>query len=268
MSKPFFSYLLLKLVEAGKFDLDKSLVDYLAEDYVIDDPQHRLITARMAMTHSSGLPNWRAGGWRSGSTMSLAFEPGTKFRYSGEGFLMLQRAVEKHSGTDLDTLSLERLINPLGLKNTRYVWDDRFALRSSCGHDRDGGVKAERKYYSDANAAYSLYTSTADYARFLVEIMSEDRTGAHSISAKMRSQMLFPGIHREDRDADWGLGWGLKSVDGRQQVFHSGSNGTGFRCYSEFCPETGEGLVIMSNAIGGKELWQAVVDQWHEPLVR
>lgn len=264
MSKPFFSYLLLKLVEKQRFALDKPLVNYLAEDYTVDDPQHRLITARMAMTHSSGLPNWRAGGWRSGSPMSLAFEPGTGFRYSGEGFLMLQRAVEKHCRTDLDTLSLQYLIKPLELKNTRYVWDHSFTLRSSCGHDRDGSVKTQRKYYSDANAAYSLYTSAADYARFLVEIMKEDRTGAHSISAKMRSQMLLPGIDREDLEADWGLGWGLKSVDGRQQAFHSGSNGTGFRCYSEFCPETGEGLVIMSNAVGGKELWQAVVEAWHE----
>jgi D-aminopeptidase len=263
MSKPFFSYLLLKLVEEGEFDLDKPLVDYLAEDYVVDDPRHRLISARMSMTHSSGLPNWRSGGWRNGSPMSLAFEPGTKFRYSGEGFLMLQRAVEKHFASGLDTLSLERLIKPLKLTNTRYVWDDRFTLRSSCGHDRDGNAKTRRKYYSDANAAYSLYTSAADYARFLVEIMSEDRSGTHSISARMSSQMLAPGIHRDDQDADWGLGWGLKSVDGRQQVYHSGSNATGFRCYSEFCPETGDGLVIMSNAIGGKELWQAVIEQWH-----
>jgi CubicO group peptidase (beta-lactamase class C family) len=236
MSKPFFSYLLLKLVEEEKFGLDKPLVDYLAEDYLKDDPRHRLITARMTMTHSSGLPNWRTGGWRSGSPLSLAFEPGTKFRYSGEGFLMLQRAVEKHFESDLDTLSLERLIKPLELTNTRYVWDDRFTLRSSCGHDRDGSVKTRRKYYTDANAAYSLYTSAADYARFLVEIMSVDRSASHSISEKTRAIMLASGSHREDQDADWGLGWGLKSVDDRQQVFHSGSNGTGFRCYCEFCP--------------------------------
>ena len=267
MSKPFFSYLVLKLVEEGKFDLDKPLTDYLAADSLKDDPRHRHISARMSMTHSSGLPNWRPGGWRSGSPLSLAFMPGKTFRYSGEGFLMLQRAVEQHLKTGLDALSLVRLIKPLKLTNTRYVWDDRFTLRSSCGHDRNGVVKTQREYYADANAAYSLYTSAADYGRFLVEILSEDRSGSQSISAKMRAEMLAPGSHRQDQDADWGMGWGLRSVDGRRQVYHSGANGTGFRCYSEFCPETGDGLVIMSNAIGGTELWQAVVDQWHEPPV-
>ncbi|HIE99124.1 MAG: P1 family peptidase [Fuerstiella sp.] len=267
MSKPFFAYLLLKLVEEGEFDLNKPLVEYLEADYLKDEPRHRQITARMTLTHSSGLPNWRAGGWRSGSPLSLAFDPGTDFRYSGEGFLMLQRTVEKHLKTDLDTLSLERLIKPLALSNTRYVWDDRFTLRSSCGHDRTGIVKTQRKYYADANAAYSLYTSAADYAKFLVEIMKEDRGRSHSLSAQMRAEMLAVGSHREDQNADWGLGWGLRSVDGRRQVYHSGSNGTGFRCYSEFFPETGDGLVIMSNAVGGKELWQALIDQWHKPPV-
>ncbi|MDG2127927.1 MAG: P1 family peptidase [Fuerstiella sp.] len=264
MSKPFFSYLLLMLVEDGEFELDKPLVDYLVADYVKDDTRHRRITARMTLTHSSGLPNWRAGGWRSDSPLSLAFEPGTNFRYSGEGFLMLQRAVERKLKTNLDSLSLDRLIKPLELTNTRYVWDDRFTLRSSCGHDRDGVAKTTRKYYADANAAYSLYTSAADYARFLVEIMKEDRSASYSISAEMRAQMLAPDSHRKDQDADWGLGWGLKTVADRQRVYHSGSNGTGFRCYSEFSPETGDGLVIMSNAIGGKELWQTVVHQWHD----
>ncbi len=264
MSKQFFAYLLLKLVDEGTFDLDKPLVEYLDADYINDDVRHRRITARMTLTHTSGLPNWRAGGWRSATPLSLDFEPGTEFRYSGEGFLMLQRAVEKHFQSDLDTLSRERLVKPLKLRNSRYVWDDRFTLRSSCGHDGNGVVKTQRSYYADANAAYSLYTSAVDYARFLVEIMREDRSPSHSLSAKMRAEMLAVGSHRADQNADWGLGWGLGSVDGRRQVYHSGSNGTGFRCYGEFFPETGDGLVIMSNAVGGKELWQAIIDQWHE----
>ncbi|MCP4782377.1 MAG: serine hydrolase [Fuerstiella sp.] len=267
MSKPFFSYLLLKLVEEKKIDLDKPLVDYRAADNINDDSRHREITARMTLTHTSGLPNWRAGGWRSGSPLSLGFDPGTKFRYSGEGFLLLQRAVEEHLKTDLDSLSLACLVRPLELRNTRYVWDDRFTLRSSCGHDRDGDVKSQRKYYADANAAYSLYTSAADYAKFLVEIMKEDRGQSHSLSAKMRAEMLAVGSHREDQNADWGLGWGLRLADGRRQVYHSGSNGTGFRCYSEFFPDSGDGLVIMTNAVGGKELWQTIIDQWHNTPV-
>ncbi len=263
MSKPFYAYMFLKLVEQDKVELDHPLVDYLGEDYLVDQPRHRQITAEMVLSHTSGLPNWRKSGWRSGGPMSLAFDPGTTFRYSGEGFLMLQRAVEKKMEKGFDELSRENLIGPLELKNTRYIWDERLMVRASCGHDRDGRVKPNRNYYDSANAAYSLYTSAEDYAQFLVEILKSDRSSAHSLSGQTLTKMLSPVSHREDQDADWGLGWGLKMVNGQRQVYHSGSNGSGFRCYSEFFPDTGDGLVIMTNAISGKELWQAVVDQWH-----
>ncbi|MFP6763027.1 MAG: P1 family peptidase, partial [Planctomycetaceae bacterium] len=265
MSKPFFAYMLLKLVEQKQFDLETPLVKYLKFDYLANDRRHRSITAGMTLTHTSGLPNWRAGGWRSRSPLSLRFDPGTDFRYSGEGFLMLQRALEKALKSDLDTLSMQRLIRPLNLDNTRFVWNDRFTLRSSCGHDRSGQVKTSRRYYDQANAACSLYTSAEDYAHFLVEVLRKDRSGTHSISAEMRSRMLTAVSRREDQAADWGLGWGLRTIRGRQMVYHSGANGTGFRCYSEFFPDSGHGLVIMTNAIGGQELWKTVIDQWHRP---
>ena len=275
MSKPFFAYMLLAAVEQQNFDLDKPLVDYLGADYIDGDPRHRTITARMALSHTTGLPNWRRGGWRSDSPMSLAFTPGTKFRYSGEGFLMLQRAVEKLTDVELDRFSQQKLINPLGLRHTRYVWDDRLMAHAACGHDRDGKVKPERKYYDRANAAYSLYTTAEDYARFIVEVLQAKRPSAaekkqptpsksstHTISHEMRKQMLTPISHREDEDADWGLGWGLRKRENQLVVYHSGANGSGFRCYCEVTPADGDGLVIMTNALNGDKLWEAVMEDW------
>lgn len=268
MSKPFFTYVLLKLVEQGHFDLETPLVNYLQADYM-DDPRHRNITARMVLSHSSGLPNWRAGGWRSDSPLSLGFDPGQEFRYSGEGFLMLQRALEKSLSVPLDSLARDKLIEPLGLENTSFSWLDEFSAHAACGHDRSGQRKTNRSYYAQANCAFSLYTTAEDYARFIVEILRKDRNAEHTISTASLEQMLVPISHREEQDADWGLGWGLRMDDGRNQVYHSGSNGSGFRCYSEFYPVTGEGLVIMTNGIGGKSLWKSVIEQWHtEPQTK
>ena len=66
MSKPFYTYALLKLVEDGKFELDRPLIEYLDKPYLVDEPLHKQITARMALTHTTGFPNWRKGGWRAG----------------------------------------------------------------------------------------------------------------------------------------------------------------------------------------------------------
>ena len=264
MSKPFFAYCFLKLVEQGQFELDRPLVEYLGQDYLVDVPEHRSITARMVLSHTSGLPNWRPGGWRAGGPMSLAFKPGAAFRYSGEGFLMLQRAVEAVMRTELDAFSRRRLIDPLGLARTRFVWDESLVGKAACGHDGQGNEKSGRNYYDRANAAFTLYTTAEDYARFIVEVMQPGRTADHSLSRAVLDQMFTPHSRREEQDADWGLGWGMRSVDGQRLIYHGGSNGSGFRCYSEFQPDLGRGLVLMTNAVGGKKLWNQAIDQWHK----
>ena len=95
MSKPLFSYAVLKLVEKAEFDLDRPLDSYLPEPYLPDQPLAKKITGRMVMLHRTGLPNWREGGWRSGAPLPVQKEPGTCFTYSGEGYLFLQTAIEQ-----------------------------------------------------------------------------------------------------------------------------------------------------------------------------
>ena len=89
MSKTPLAYAALKLVERRQLDLDRPLSEYLDEPYLDDEPLHRRITARMALSHTSGFPNWRPGGWRSGRALRVLFEPGSQFGYSGEGFLLV-----------------------------------------------------------------------------------------------------------------------------------------------------------------------------------
>ncbi len=66
MSKPVLALLAMQLVQEGRLDLDRPLVAYLGQDYLPDQPEHRLITARMALTHRTGLSNWRRGLRRHG----------------------------------------------------------------------------------------------------------------------------------------------------------------------------------------------------------
>ena len=49
------------------------------------------------------------------------------------------------------------------------------------------------------------------------------------------------------------------------RVYHSGSNGTGFRYYCEFDPRRGTGLVIMANAVNGRLLWEEIMLAVGEP---
>ena len=83
----------MKLVDAGKLDLDKPLVQYLGKPYLENDDRQNLITARRVLTHSTGFPNWRP----ENQPLKIIFPPGERFSYSGEGFVFL-KVVEQVTG--------------------------------------------------------------------------------------------------------------------------------------------------------------------------
>lgn len=261
MSKPLFAYAVLKLVEQGVLDLDRPLVDYLDEPYLDDQPDHKLITARMVLTHTTGFPNWRKDGWRKGGPLPVQFKPGSKYGYSGEGFLYLQRVVEHITGETLAALMNRALMKNIGMTASSYVFDEKRKQDYSGGHDHDGEFKTGRDFYREGNAAFSLYTTPSDYARFLVEIMKSDRSATHSLSKESIEAMLTPAIQATGRHDGWmGLGWQIHQTDSGKRVSHGGSNGSGFRCYSRFYPDRKAGIVIMTNSYSGEKLWKTLIE--------
>jgi len=269
MTKPLAAHAALKLVEQGQLDLDRPLTRYLAEPYLKDEPLHEKITAHMVLTHSSGFPNWRP----KGDALKVLHEPGTAFRYSGEGILFLQRVIERLTGVDYATHMQRTLLEPLGMKNSSHVWRPEFEKTAAAGHDAAGKVKMDRTLYRKPSAAYSLYTTPHDYALWLLEMMRAERDAAHSLKPDTLRLMLTPvgpptdgkPITRRGQIGSgpirYGLGWAIESTSSGPRVRHSGVNGTGFRCHAEFNPQKGHGLVIMTNSDSGDELWRELVQR-------
>jgi CubicO group peptidase (beta-lactamase class C family) len=276
MSKPLAAYAALKLVEQGRLDLDRPLGEYLDRLYLENEPRHKKITARMVLSHTTGFPNWRPGGWKSNGKLAVKLEPGTKFGYSGEGFLYLQRVIEHIAGESLELYIHRTLLEPLGMTTASYMWRDDFADRAAAGHGPDGAVLANRKLFHDANAAFSLYCTPTDYALFVVEMLRSDRTASHSLSGQSLAAMLTRTAKVEERAATggrsersnapsyYGLGWAIDPTVTGVRIRHSGANATGFRSYCEFDPKRGTGIVIMTNATGGAELWREVMEAVHK----
>jgi CubicO group peptidase (beta-lactamase class C family) len=273
MSKPVFAYLVLKLAEQKKLNLDQPLSTYLPEEFVCEDEDYsNQITARMILSHTSGLPNWRKGEEERGGPLPIYFIPGERFSYSGEGYYYLQRVVEKVTGEPLEEYANETLFQPLGLKHTSYVWTEETDSLISCGHDTLGKFLAESKYLH-SNSAYTLYTTAEDYARFIIEILEEDKTSGFSLTIKSIKEMLSPQIDVLVRDpierpgsalglfVYWGLGWAIDSTASGKIYYHSGANRTGFRCYSQFRLDEGSGIIIMTNGLNGSEFWRRLIKE-------
>ncbi|HJY42540.1 MAG TPA: serine hydrolase domain-containing protein, partial [Steroidobacteraceae bacterium] len=58
LSKPVFAYLVLRLADRGEFDLDRPLYEMLEYPRLAHDERYKRITARIVLSHGTGLPNW------------------------------------------------------------------------------------------------------------------------------------------------------------------------------------------------------------------
>ena len=139
LSKPVFAYAVLKLVEQGRIALDPPVLRYLPHGYrhafdplkeeasaaadEVTDPRLHAVTVRMLLQHTSGLPNWASG------PLHFKGTPGTRWTYSGEGYVLLQRAVEAVVGQPLDEVMQEQVFAPLGMAHSSYRWTPEIAER-------------------------------------------------------------------------------------------------------------------------------------------
>ncbi len=269
MSKPLFTYAALKLVEDKRLNLDVPLDSYLDQPYLADQPQAAEITGRMVMLHRTGLPNWREGGWQKGGPLEVLHQPGTKFTYSGEGYLYLQTAIEKITGQPMADWLDSVLLKPLKMDHSSYVWREALKGNYAGGHDKEGNLKKGRRFYTEGNAAYSLYTTPTDYARFLLEMMNPDRSASYSLQKDLIQQMTTlqvepeKGVARSCRS----LGWVVSAPEESPQwVSHSGTNGSGFRCHSRFDMANQSGSVIMTNSDRGNIVWEAIIKLIDNPV--
>jgi CubicO group peptidase (beta-lactamase class C family) len=134
LSKPVFTYGVLKLVDEGKLGLDIPLTTYLPKPYIEGDERLSKITARIVLSHRTGFPNWRG----DDGSLPIYFMPGERFSYSGEGYIYLQRVVEHITGKPLNEYLIEAVFTPLGMTYGSFVWRPDFDLLTATGHDADG----------------------------------------------------------------------------------------------------------------------------------
>ncbi|MGD1149186.1 MAG: serine hydrolase [Thermoanaerobaculaceae bacterium] len=248
LGKPVFAYAVLRFAERGEFDLDRPLTAYLPYLELRNDPRVRKITGRRILCHTSGLPNWRRGG-----ELTIDFDPGDKFSYSGEGYLYLQKVIEAITGMGVDQFVRREVFGPLGMAASSYVWRDAYEASAAVGHDYLQQPVPKGKP-SAANVAATLHTTVGDYARFLVEMMHPTLVKAATADQMLRTQVDV------QQDISWGLGWGLERVGERSFFWHWGDNGT-FRCFAIGCRQTGDGLVLLTNGENGLSVAEPLVGE-------
>lgn len=254
LSKPVFAYLVLQLADRGTFDLDSPIERYLP-GYLRMDARSASITVRHLLSHSGGLPNWRNADY----PLRTWFVPGERFSYSGEGYLYLQRAVETVTGERLEALAARHVFQPLAMERSSFVWQSRFDDNRAWPHDAFG-LPALGNKPAEANAAWSLQTCAADFARFLRAVLAGSRLQPETARLWLSPQVEVKhhGTQRLEASAEdavtgvaWGLGWGLEL--GPETFFQWGDNGP-YTAFVLGSLQERRAVVVFTNANSGMSI--------------
>lgn len=252
ITKAMTSMLVLRLVSDGKWKLDEPLFHYWTDPDVGKDPRSKKITTRNILNQQSGFPNWR----RELPDHKLAFlaDPGTKYRYSGEGFEYLRRALERKFNEPLDQLAEQLLFRPLGMKDTHYIWNDSTdSSRMAMPHNADGKPLGFDKNYRP-NAADMVTTTIPDLARFLNSVWWHE-----GVSDMLAAEMWRPVVETKP-DRYVGLGWFIYTPVGSQTfaISHGGDD-AGMHTICFLLPASGNGLIIFTNSDNGPKLYASII---------
>ncbi len=294
LSKPVVAYAILRMRDANLIDIDRPLWRYLPYADLPDVEYAKTMTARHALSHSSGLQNWRFG---REDKLQFAFKPGESFQYSGEGYYYLLRVIEEISGRGFEEYMQDAVLRPLGMVNSTYGWNAAIEPKVTWGHNgrmrpsegfnaqrgREMLVTAEKlkkplaswkhedvaKAYAEANkdapifpnfllpnSAGSLLTSVDQYAQFLGRLL-KPRGDQLDLSAAARRDMFITQT-KINSAVSWGLGVGLEKYGGRTHVWHWGDNGN-FKAFMMGDTANASGVVVFTNASNGHKLWQRIV---------
>ena len=279
LTKTVFAYAVMQLVDQGKLNLDSPIKDDLDQPLpsygpdpvfpdkygpykdLAGDSRWQMITPRMCLTHSTGFANF----WfiEPDQKLRIHFEPGSRYSYSGEGFILLQFAIEhgrKGQGLGLDVGDQTAAnFDRLDMTRTSLLWHDSFATNLADGWN-DQGQPQEHDQRSKVRAAGSMDTTISDLAKFVAALVRGDGLSANSRASMTKSQLhittahqfppFLPDLPVSEQRKDLYAGLGVVVFDGPQgHGFYKGGH-DGQTANTMVCLEAGQRcVVILSNDV-------------------
>lgn len=246
LTKPIVTATLtMRLAESATIELNAPIQNYLPE---LIHPQ---VTISALLTHTSGLPAWRATYLESKNRddvvnylcqIPLVYPTGTQVVYSCLGYILLGKLLERLTGETLDRLAQRWIFQPLDMNTTRYnppsTWADKCAATEDSNsfekrmadyqpHDwREGVIVGE---VHDENAHFlggvsgnaGLFSTATDIGKFC-QMLIDGGNGV--LTADSINQMAI--VHTTGLNESRGIGW-IILEDG--SLYHTGFTGTSIR---------------------------------------
>jgi CubicO group peptidase (beta-lactamase class C family) len=309
IAKPVSAAAALALVEQGLLDLDQDVNDTLVSwqvpenEYTVDEK----VTLRRLLSHSAGLTDgfamrssrdpefdwWMSSEGESpnvsipqlleaqppadeGTPTRVTTVPGTAYRYSNFGYGVVQLLMTDVTQRQFSELMQESVLEPAGMTSSTYEQPlpEPLRDRATSEHYVTGQPFPGKRHHYPLLAAGGLWTTPSDLARFAIEVMRARAEESDLLSQELANEMLTAQIQVNGspfKDS-YGLGFDLTGEGEEFHFMHTGGTWVS-TCVLWMYPETGQGVVIMTNSASGDgairfEILASIAAEYAWPLTK
>jgi CubicO group peptidase (beta-lactamase class C family) len=253
LTKTVTAATVLRLAAAKRLSLDDPLARYLP-----DYPNGAHITLAQLLDHTAGISDaFDAAPTESLDTAAVVkriaakpadFPPGSAWRYSNAGYLLLGAVIEKVTGKPWQEAMREQVFEPAGMRHTLYGGDTDIVPGQVEGYSADGrgaAVRAPFASMSGPGAAGALSSNVDDLFRFL-------RALRGGLLPSALNRAMTTAQHTSDgQPVPYGYGIMLGNVRGRPVLEHNGGI-DGFAAQFTYFPAQDVTVVVLANTDSGR----------------
>ena len=247
ITKPFTALGILLLEQHGKLKVTDKLSKYFPNFESAND-----ITILQLLNHTSGISDYKAlSDWKIDSksdninphltvgkmsTLPLLFEPGSSFRYSNVGYILLGLIIQQVNNQSFSSFIERKIIQPLNLTNTGIIDNHSVIVNLANGYSSNPRetTKAEYVNYSQPFSSGNMYSTTHDLLKFTKTVMNGE------LLVKKRTKEIF------ESGKYYTHGWGIRNFNGTKAFGHFGGM-NGFVGSITYIPEGNWFICILTN---------------------
>lgn len=281
ITKTFTALAILQLVEKGKIDLEKPIIQYLPFF-----PYGNEITVKQLLNHSAGVPNPIPLSWIHLDSEHQTFDrnsffntileknketkskPNEKFAYSNLGYVILGQLVEKISGKSYEAYIFENVLQKIPvaqgdltfaiptIDNHAKGYQKRMSLvyfllgffinKSKFMGANEGKWRSFKKFYVNGVSYGGLIGKPISFVKYIQELLNDN---SKLISRDYKVKLFQENKDSQGKNTGMCLGWFTGELSGIKYYAHAGGGG-GYYCEIRIYPEIKIGSIIFFNRTG------------------
>ncbi|TGL85108.1 class A beta-lactamase-related serine hydrolase [Leptospira congkakensis] len=288
LSKTMTATATLRLVESGQLDLYSNWIGKLKQ-YKVSVPKGKrrsVVNLDLLLSHTSGLTE--KGNWddpinsgkkhlrelkdtytTKGNGLKLYYKPGSKSRYSGGGYSIVQEILAERTGKSFQNLMSEVVFQPLQMTRSTFrqnltAEDDRCD-----GYDEQGNLLPQKSFVTPELSSGGLWTTPEEVGLLFHEVARAKQGKSNFLSKESAEYLLSPKMSAANLTVHALVAHGFfLNRTGKTEYFFHGGHTKGHKSLALFNTEKGYGVVIMTNSENGSKLiWRilrsiSVEEKW------